>query len=190
MVVNRENRSTHNPLGDTILQNQKINNPQTQPPKITLDKTDKQILQILQDDFPIVTQPWNAISNRLNIPQQEITTRITRLKETGVILRIGPIFDSAKIGLKASTLVALRIDTPKINEAAQIINQHPNISHNYQRDNEYNIWFTLTAQNDKELNQTIEQIRQKLNIPPKDLLNLPTHRLFKINVLFQLTPTK
>jgi len=103
------------------------------------------------------------------------------------VLRIGPIFDSAKIGLKASTLVALRVDAKRIDGIAQIINQYENVSHNYQRDNEYNVWFTLTAQNDKELNEVLEQIRQKLNVPKQDLLNLPTRHLFKINVIFQLT---
>jgi DNA-binding Lrp family transcriptional regulator len=103
------------------------------------------------------------------------------------VLRIGPIFDSAKIGLKASTLVALRVDEKRIDEVAQIINQHDNISHNYQRDNEYNIWFTLTAHDHKELDEVLEQIRQKINIPKHDLLNLPTRQLFKINVIFKLT---
>ena len=104
-----------------------------------------------------------------------------------MVLRIGPIFDSAKIGLNASTLVALRVDPTRVDEVAQIINQHDNVSHNYQRDNEYNIWFTLTAQNDQKLNQTLEQIRQKIDVPKQDFLNLPTRQLFKISVLFQLT---
>ncbi|MDR0372595.1 MAG: AsnC family transcriptional regulator [Nitrososphaerota archaeon] len=188
VVINyRKSSKQQQPQVTLIPQNQKINNPQTQSPKIILDETDKKILQILQDDFPIVTQPWKEISHRLNIPEQEITNRINQLKETGVVLRIGPIFDSDKIGLKASTLVALRIDTKRVDEAAQIINQYDNISHNYQRDNEYNIWFTLTAPNDKEIDRTIEQIRQKLNVPKQDVLNLPTRHRFKINVIFQLT---
>ncbi|MCL2358668.1 MAG: AsnC family transcriptional regulator [Nitrososphaerota archaeon] len=187
MIANREIDQPKSNSGDTILQNQKITNSQIQPLKITLDETDKKILQILQDDFPIVTQPWKEISCRLNLTEQEITNRINRLKQTGVVLRIGPIFDSAKIGLKASTLVALRVDAKRLEEVSQIINQHDNISHNYQRDNEYNVWFTLTAQDNTELNEVLEQIRQKINIPKQDLLNLPTRHIFKINVIFQLT---
>jgi DNA-binding Lrp family transcriptional regulator len=170
-----------------ILQNQKSNNFQTPLPKITLDVTDKKILQILQDDFPIVVQPWKEISRRLSLTEQEVTSRIERLKENGVILRIGPNFDLDKIGLKASTLVALRVDAKKIDDAAQIINQYDNISHNYQRDDEYNVWFTLTAQNDQEIDAVLEQIRQKLNVNKQDMLNLPTRYRFKINVIFQLT---
>jgi hypothetical protein len=83
--------------------------------------------------------------------------------------------------------VALRVDAEKIDEVAQIINQYDNISHNYQRDDEYNVWFTLTAQNDQEINVVLEQIRHKLNVDKQDMLNLPTRRRFKINVIFQLT---
>ncbi|MDR1993876.1 MAG: AsnC family transcriptional regulator [Nitrososphaerota archaeon] len=180
MINNKNNQVT------PIHQPQKNNTPQTQPPK-NLDETDKKILQTLQDDFPIVPQPWKEISHRLNIPQQELTTRITHLKENGTIQKIGPIFDAAKIGQKASTLVALRIDTKKIQETAKLINTYDNITHNYQRDDPYNIWFTLTAQTTKEINTTIEQIRQKLNIPPQDILNLPTQHRYKINATFQLT---
>ncbi len=173
-----------------MLQNQKTtNSSQTQSLKITLDETDKKLLQILQNDFPIVAQPWVEIGCCLCISEQEIITRIYRLKENHVMSRIGPIFDSAKIGLNASTLVALRVDPTRVDEVAQIINQYDNVSHNYQRDNEYNIWFTLTAKNDQELNQTLEQIRQKINVPKQDLLNLPTCQRFKISVLFQLTAT-
>jgi DNA-binding Lrp family transcriptional regulator len=107
--------------------------------------------------------------------------------ETGVVLRIGPNVDSAQIGLKASTLVALRVAEERITEVAQIINQYDNISHNYQRDNEYNVWFTLTAQNDQEIARTLEQLRQKIKIAKQDMLNLPTIHRFKINVVFQIT---
>ena len=171
----------------TILQNQKTNNPQTQPQNLVIDETDKKILQIIQDKFPIVAQPYNEISHQLNISEHEVIYRIGRLIETGVVLRIGPNFDTAKIGLKASTLVALRVAEERIDEVAQIINQYDNISHNYQRDGEYNVWFTLTAQNDQEIDRILEQLRQKAKVSKQDMLNLPTHRRFKINVVFQIT---
>jgi hypothetical protein len=103
------------------------------------------------------------------------------------VLKIGPTFDSAQIGLKASTLVALRVAEEKIVEVVQIINQYDNISHNYQRNNEYNVWFTLTAKNDQEINLILEQLRQKVKIAKQDMLNLPTKHRFKINVVFQIT---
>lgn len=169
-----------------IPQNQKTNNPQTQPQSLVLDATDKKLLQIIQDKFPIVAQPYNEISHQLNIPEHEVIYRIGRFIETGVVLRIGPNFDSAKIGLKASTLVALRVAEERIDEVAQIINQYDNISHNYQREGEYNVWFTLTAQNAEEIDRVLEQLRQKIKIAKQDMLNLPTSHRFKINVTFQL----
>jgi len=83
--------------------------------------------------------------------------------------------------------VALRVAEERITEVAQILNQYDNISHNYQRDNEYNIWFTLTAQSDQEIDKILEQLRQKVKIAKQDMLNLPTSCRFKINVVFQIT---
>ena len=83
--------------------------------------------------------------------------------------------------------MALRVPEERITEVAHIINQYDNISHNYQRDGEYNVWFTLTAQNDQEIDRILEQLRQKAKVSKQDMLNLPTHRRFKINVVFQIT---
>ena len=157
-------------------------------PPINIDEIDKKILQILQNDFPIVTQPWHEIANRLDSSPQEVTTRLKRLCQSGVILKIGPLFDSNKIGINAGTLVALKVEKQKINEIAQILNQYDNISHNYEREDEYNVWFTLTAPTEKILNQTLSEIKQKINIQDADVLNLPTLHRFKINVVFQLIP--
>ena len=158
-------------------------------PSINIDETDKKILQILQNDFPIVPQPWSEIANRLGTSPQEVTTRLKRLYQLGAILKIGPISDSSKMGINAGTLVALRVKKQKVDEVAKIINQYANVSHNYEREDEYNIWFTLTAPTEKELNQTLSEIKQRVNIQDNDVLNLTTLRRFKINVIFELSQT-
>ena len=91
---------------------------------ISLDETDKEILQILQDDFPIVQEPWLEISSRLNINEAEVMTRLKRLIEAGAILKIGPIFDSSKIGLKAATLVAMKVPKNQVDDVARVINEY------------------------------------------------------------------
>ena len=72
----------------------------------------------MQDDFPIVQEPWLEISSRLNISEDEVITRLKRLIETGAILKIGPMFDSSKIGLKAATLVAMKVPKNKVDDVA------------------------------------------------------------------------
>ncbi len=154
---------------------------------ISLDETDRIILQILQDDFPIVQEPWLEISNRLNISEGEVVSRLKRLIEAGVIVKIGPVFDASRIGLKAATLVALKVPKNKVNDVARVINEYDNVSHNYEREDEYNVWFTLAASSKSELAMMLDEIKQKTDTEDHDILDLPTIRRFKINLHFQLT---
>ena len=154
---------------------------------LSLDETDKTMLQILQDDFPIVQQPWLEVGSRLNISEAEVIMRLKRLLEAGTILRVGPIFEASKIGLKAATLVAMKVPENKVDDVANVINEYDNITHNYEREDKYNIWFTLAASDSKELDRLLSEIKQKTGIKEEDILDLPTIRRFKINVRFQFT---
>jgi siroheme decarboxylase len=154
--------------------------------QINLDDIDKKILQVLQDNFPIVEKPWLEISNRLKINEDELITRLKRLTEAGVVLKIGPIVDSSKMGLKAATLIAMKVPKNQVNAVASIINKFGNVSHNYEREDEYNVWFTLAAPTNHELTERLNEIKRKTGVKEQDILNLPTLNRFKINVRFQL----
>lgn len=154
---------------------------------VSLDETDRVMLQMLQDDFPIVQEPWLEISSRLNVSEAEVMSRLKRLIEAGVIAKIGPVFDASRIGLKAATLVAMKVPKNKVNDVARVINEYENVSHNYEREDEYNVWFTLAASSISELALILDEIKQKTGIQNLDVLDLPTVRRFKINVHFQMT---
>lgn len=156
-------------------------------PQNSLDETDKKILQILQDDFPLVQKPWHEISERLSINEDELIDRLQLLLKTGVIRKIGPIFDGSRIGLNAATLVAMKVPKNKIDQVARVINEYDNVSHNYEREDEYNIWFTLSARNSEDLTKILDDIKRKTDVNEQNILNLPTVHRFKINVRFQLT---
>lgn len=151
------------------------------------DETDRRILQMLQDDFPVVQKPWFEISRRLNISESELLARLRRLTAAGVVLKIGPLLENSAVGLSAATLVALRVPKNKVDQVASVINEYANVSHNYEREHEYNVWFTLTAPTEEELALTLEEIKQKIGVQDLDVLDLPTVQKFKINVHFQLT---
>lgn len=151
-----------------------------------LDEVDRKIVQLLQDNFPLVERPWREVGDKLNLTEDEVINRLKRLNERGVTRKIGPIIDSSKVGLTAATLVGMKVPKHKVNDVAREINQYSSVSHNYEREHEYNVWFTLTATNNNELISTLEEIRQKTGIHPSDILNLPTKQRFKINVRFQL----
>jgi len=156
-------------------------------PSIALDDIDRKLLQLVQDDFPIVERPWHEISSRLSVSEEEILLRIKRLSEAGIIRKIGAIVDSSKIGLNAATLIAMQVPKNKIEAAAQIINQYATVSHNYERDHEYNVWFTIAASDIQEVENILTEILQKTGCKASNILNLPTIQRFKVNVRFQLT---
>lgn len=151
-----------------------------------LDVIDKQLLQLLQEDFPLVQSPWSQISHKIGIPEKQIMARIENLYTIGAIRKIGPIIDHAKAGYLSTTLVALRVPENQVDAVASVINEYSNISHNYEREHEYNIWFTLIAKNNQDLTSVINEVLQKTGLTQNDVLNLPTVQRFKINVNFRL----
>ena len=152
-----------------------------------LDEVDRKIVQILQDDFPMVEHPWKQVGDKLNISEDEVIQRLKRLNKLGITRKIGSIVDGSKIGLTAATLVAMKVPKDKVDHVACTINEYSSISHNYEREHEYNVWFTITASTSRDLSNILEEIKQKTGIHPGNVLNLPTKQRFKINVRFQLT---
>lgn len=154
---------------------------------VELDEIDKQLLQLTQDEFSIMKRPWKELGNRLKITEEEVLLRLKRLCIKGVIRKIGPILNTRKLGLSASTLIAMKVPEEKIEQVASIINEYESVSHNYQREHEYNLWFTVRTSDEKKLRRTIEEIKRRTEIPDANILDLPTLRVFKIDVSFQYT---
>ncbi|RZD14434.1 MAG: Lrp/AsnC family transcriptional regulator [Candidatus Acidulodesulfobacterium ferriphilum] len=146
--------------------------------------TDKKILNILQTDFPISARPFLDIAGAIGITEQEVIDRILNLKKIKVIRQISAIFDSHNIGYK-STLAAFKVSEGSVDFAANIINSHNGVSHNYLRSNEYNIWFTITLPAELDLEEEIKVLSKESNA--SDYLILPTLKLFKIGVNFDMT---
>ena len=147
------------------------------------DAIDSQLINLLQHEFPLTKEPYRELATRLDTSEDEILTRIRRLKADGVIREIGPIFNSKMIGL-ASTLVALRVPEHAVDRAAQIINSYAGVTHNYEREGEYNIWFTITAASEDGLASTLEEIKGKIH--PLDSLVVPVRRVLKLRTNFKL----
>lgn len=149
------------------------------------DKIDRELLNILQKDFPLEERPFFAIANLLNISESEVITRTKKLKGK-VIRQISAIFDTKSLGYKSS-LVAAKVDPDIIDKAADIINQHPGVTHNYQRNHEFNLWFTIAVPPDSRLGleRTIEILGQLAGV--NSIRALPTLRVYKIGVQLDMT---
>jgi DNA-binding Lrp family transcriptional regulator len=149
---------------------------------ILLDEADKKILNAIQLDFPLVHRPFRDLGDRLGLKEEDIIKRIKRLQAEGAIRRIGPIISTKKTG-GVSTLVALKAPSGRVDEVALIINGYDEVSHNYLRPAEFNIWFTLSAESEERMQEILKEIGERTGCR---LMNLPTKRLFKIGVKFNI----
>src|SRR5688572_24613796 len=107
-----------------------------------LDDTDQELLNLIQVNFPVESRPFNALADKLGIDESAVIERLAALKSARIIRQISAIFDTRALGYKSS-LVATRAPDDKVDEVAHVINDHPGVSHNYRRDHEFNIWWTI-----------------------------------------------
>ncbi|MCW2278473.1 AsnC family transcriptional regulator [Heliophilum fasciatum] len=149
---------------------------------VAMDELDRRLLNIVQTGFPIVAEPYKELGEQLGTSEEDILARLQRFKDTGAIRRIGGIFDSRKLGYR-STLCAMRVPEERYDEVAEVINAVPGVTHNYRREHEFNMWFTLIAPSTEAMEATLDQMRQASGC---DIHNLPATRFFKIKVDFNL----
>jgi DNA-binding Lrp family transcriptional regulator len=152
-------------------------------PEVPIDDIDRDILNQIQSDFPITSRPYRSIADDLGLTEEEVLKRVYRLKESGIIRRIGGNFTPDKLGF-VSTLCAAKVPKEKINQFAEVVNRYPGVTHNYRRENKYNIWFTFIAPSMEEINISLKQITAESGVA--DILNLPATRVFKIKAEFKV----
>ncbi len=148
-----------------------------------IGEDDKRLLDEIQLDLPLVSRPFEAIGRNCGLGETNVIDRLERLISSGIIREISAILDAKKIGYKG-TLVAARVDTGSIDEVAARINSHPGVSHNYLRDHDYNMWFTLTVAEEEDFGKEIDALAGR---EPMAYLILPAIKTFKIRVNFQLS---
>jgi len=148
-----------------------------------LDSIDSAILNRIQSDFPITSRPFLTVADELELTEKDVLERVARLKADGIIRRIGGNFVPGKLGF-VSTLCAARVPADKIDYFAETVNRYPGVTHNYQRDNTYNVWFTFIAPSREEIEDNLKQIAKDTGV--EDILNLPATKVFKIRAEFEV----
>lgn len=148
-----------------------------------LSDFDKKLLNSIQGDIPLTSRPFAAIAERLGADEATVLARLAALRAGGFVRRIGPFFDSHKLGY-VSTLVALAIEPEAVAAAAAAINAYPGVTHNYEREGEYNLWFALLSPDMAAQEEVLTAVGALPGV--KAVLNLPATRKFKVNVRFTL----
>ena len=146
-----------------------------------MDTTYRKILNEIQSDFPISSTPYRDLAERLDMTEDEVIEAVKRLKNRGIIRRIGGNFHTSKLNF-VSTLCAARVPEEKIDHFVETVNAYPGVTHNYLRAHSYNVWFTFIAEEMALIEEALEAIRQKTGV--REILNLPAEEMFKIKVDF------
>jgi len=152
-----------------------------------VDELDYRILDALQNDFPLDQEPYEVISDKLKIPCEQLLERLQVLMADGVIRRIGASLDSHKFGCY-STLAAISVEPGIVEQASEIIEKFPEVTHSYLRSDRFNIWFTIIASDNERLGNIIKEIQSALSLESSQILNLPVKHLFKLNACFNISP--
>lgn len=149
---------------------------------MTMDQTDKRILDIIQTGFPIAPRPYAAVGQAVGLTEAETLARVRALVGKGIIRRIGANFQSAKIGF-SSTLCAASVPVDRLDAFIDAVNAQPGVTHNYLRDHPMNVWFTLIGPSAEAIRETLAAITEATGVT---ILNLPADRFFKIRVDFAM----
>lgn len=147
-----------------------------------LSDIQKKLLDIIQTDFPLEPRPYAVLGQRLGITEAEALAAVNDLRQRKIIRRLGANFQSKKLGF-VSTLCAAKVPDDKMEAFTAEVNAHVGVTHNYLREHNYNIWFTLISPSRDEAQATLAGFTERTGVP---ILNLPATKLFKIRVDFRM----
>ncbi|MBP2639775.1 MAG: putative transcriptional regulator, AsnC family [Firmicutes bacterium] len=144
---------------------------------------DKRLLNLIQTDLPLEKRPFAMIADKLGTNENEVIERLQFLKEQGFIRRIGPFFDSGRLGY-VSTLVALKVRPERMGLVAKAVNRYCGVTHNYEREGDFNLWFALISPSVSAQTKVLAEIEKLAGV--EQLISLPATRKFKVSVQFKL----
>ncbi len=144
---------------------------------------DRKILNAIQSDFPIAARPYRELGKSIDLSEEEVFERVKALRKEGIIRRIGGNFNSAKLNFM-STLCAAKVPEERLHRFVEVVNKYPGVTHNYLRNNKYNVWFTFIAPSMEMIENSLNEISEATGV--KEVHSLPAVRIFKIKVDFEV----
>jgi len=147
---------------------------------LRLTELQKRLCSALQDGLPICQRPFDDLGKFLNSNEKTVLQQTSRLKDAGIIRRIGALINYRALG-RMSTLVAAHIPEQNLREVTEAVNSLAGVSHSYLRKHHYNLWFTLQAESPEQIELTLSNLSARFGI---DFYSLPVERIFKLDVRF------
>ena len=148
-----------------------------------LTQFDKELLNLIQTGLPLTPAPFAAVAARLGCPEQQVMERLAQLRDAGVIRRLGAFFDAESLGYRG-WLVAVKVEEMSLPAVARAVNAWPEVTHNDERDHEFNLWFTIQTRTEAEKDGLLRQVAAMPGVLA--VFSLPTTDRFKVNVEFQM----
>jgi len=153
---------------------------------MALDKStplllEKELIRILQKDFPLQSRPFQTIAQRFNLKEEDILILLQKWQSEGKLRQISAIFNPFSFAHQSS-LFAFKVEADFLEQAIEVINSHPGVSHNYLRNHNFNLWFTLVVPPGEDLLKEAEDLFQRSGA--KEYLYLPILKVFKISAVF------
>lgn len=150
---------------------------------IQLDSGDRKLLNLVQKEFPFVRRPYASLGCLSGSDEVEVIRRITGLKGKGIVRMIGPVLDSRSLGYM-TTLVAMKVAESQLEKAEKVIAGHPGVSHGYEREHRFNVWFTLAVPPNTGVEAEVEQLARAAGA--EEAISLPAVKVFKIGTYFDM----
>jgi siroheme decarboxylase len=136
-----------------------------------MDEIDRNIINHMQDDFPVCEAPFAVMAEQLNLDEEVLMQHVQALLDNGTLSRFGPMYNIEKLGGKYC-LVAMNVPKHDLESAIEVVNSYPEVAHNYERDHNFNIWFVLAAETVSEIEDILEDIENKTGYKTYDMPKL------------------
>ena len=149
--------------------------------QITIDDTDRLLLNNLQGGFPVTHRPFADVAARLGLDEDDVIARIRRMVETGALSRFGTVLNAPQLGGER-TLAAMHVPADRFEEVAAFVNGLDAISHNYERTHHLNMWFVISSEDEADIQRTIDDIERHTGLP---VLNMPTLEEYFVDIKFK-----
>ncbi|OZG73058.1 AsnC family protein [Hahella sp. CCB-MM4] len=146
-----------------------------------MEELDRTLINTLQYGLPICDEPFARIARALGTSEGVVLDRLKDLLNHGYLTRFGPLFHAEQLG-GALTLAAMRVPADEVSRIAEMVNRHPEVAHNYERDHDFNIWFVIATEQEFQIQEVIESIESETGYP---VYNLPKQREFYVGLHFK-----